>query len=267
MHRGISLAAWPLPCYNTLGSDAQALTRKGTAKIGMEGDPLQQRPTLVDRFMDRLQRDQSFRNTMSVLGIALALMVVCGTTLVADNVVTQMVSGIGFNATKYHVNIGNAGDNPTYPVATPAPASTLDPSQLTGGTPVATVTFSPSPTPVATPMGTPTPAPRSTPAPGTFTVSANTSPSPWIAGQTGTIDSIATSPPQRGAQMVILLQFGNDPTCTATLTVQLQHDGTDPNTETVNIPSCVTAQVTVQATFTIAGQASYVDPNFATAGP
>jgi hypothetical protein len=233
----------------------------------MEGDPLQQRPTLVDRLANRWQRDPGFRNTMSVLGIALALMVVCGTTLVADNFVTQLGVGFNLNAAKYHVNIGNTSDNPTFPVPTPAPASTQDPSQIIGGTPVPTVPFSPSPTPTVTPAipVTPTPNPSPSPGPG-FTVTANVS-SPWRAGQTGTISNIATSPAQQNAQMQISLQFGSDPACVATLNVQLRHDGTDPTNETVNIPKCVKSQVTVQATFTIFGQPPFPYPNFATAQP
>ncbi len=231
----------------------------------------------IERFQDRWETQASFRATWSTLGSALALLFLCSCALLGTNVLSGFFNGPSSPTQAQVIINGNANNGSTFPLATDQAGATDIP--LTSGTPVATVTFSPTATPTVTPPvpATPTPqptgsasttpTPSGTPAAGQpFTVTMIIT--PMVVGQTATITNIQTAnQPQPNQQMQITLQFGNDPNCTASPTpnpVQLDANGNDAGPATIQVPACTQNNATVSAVFTIGSQ-QYINPNVGTA--
>jgi hypothetical protein len=201
----------------------------------------------IQGFEERWETQAAFRTTWSIIGVLVAVALICG----ISGLVVSNIGAIGFGGPNSPV-FGQSGSGSNSLSTFPIPSYAASGQPLTPqATLVATTTAGP---PTATPVptglaGTPSPTPTVTTTPIGITVhvGATQQPNPWSYSQgTGTLTNFSTLPAQGGASLTLnSLDFSNgNGTCTLNGPlgqITLGSDGTSQTPIQVTFPSCVQA--------------------------
>ncbi len=204
-------------------------------------------------FQNRWETSSTFRTTWSLIGVALALVFICGISgLVASGVGAILPSNSQSSAgNNFQQAIGGANPSQSHPIPAYTPGGDGSvPSPIPVATttvPPPTVTAIPSPLP-GTPTATPPPSPTPTGTALASQVQVQAQQNKWVAGQQGTLSNFTTEPQQANATLILVtLDFGFG--CTLGNVTQpvgsvtLDANGTDQTTPmTFTVPSCVQGQ-------------------------